>query len=65
MGEVIFTSWPLDRLVNNTVSPVGPVACVEAVEKRKISSKNGIRNFSGVTGYSPALYGRSYTKYNI
>jgi len=65
MGEVIFTSWPLDRLVNNTVGPDEPVAGVEAVEKRQISSHNGIRNFSGVTGYSPALYGRSYTKYGI
>jgi hypothetical protein len=61
MEEVIFTSWPLDRLANNTVGPVGPVAGVHAVEKGQISSHNGIRNFSGVTGYSPALY----TKYNI
>jgi hypothetical protein len=65
MGEVIFASWPLDRLANNTVGPVGTVAGVEAVEKRQISSHNGIRNFPGVIGYGPALYGRSYTKYNI
>ena len=43
MAEVIFTFWPLHRLANNTVGPAGPEAGVEAVEKRQISSHNGIQ----------------------
>jgi len=36
MGEVIFKCWPLLRLANNTVGPVGPVAGVEAVEETNL-----------------------------
>jgi hypothetical protein len=36
----------VDRLANDTVGAVGAVASVEPVQKRQISSHNGIRNFT-------------------